>query len=181
MVSQLTSLNFLNCLFFDKILLTFSYFSPKIFFSLFWPQTACSLNIFAHFPARLASYRYVMTALAVVSGHLPSRFCSSTFFPSFSPATFSRLWIYHTLFFSWSSFTIHFSLSVWFVPCASRSDMQLPCLSGMPDPECTRTSSGHFLSRVVHRHDPRCCHLCILMNSSRKCIIKLCVCMRYES
>lgn len=99
MVSQLTSLNFLNCLFFDKILLTFSYFSPKIFFNLSWPQTACSLNIFVCSPARLASYCYVMTALAVVSGHLPRGLCSSTFFPSFSPAAFSCLWIYHTLFF----------------------------------------------------------------------------------
>lgn len=72
MDSQSTTLNFLNCLFFDKMLLIFSYFSPKIFFNLSCPPNCLFSKYFCSFPSK--------AWLLLVPGHLPSSFCSISSF-----------------------------------------------------------------------------------------------------
>lgn len=148
--TQSTTLNFLNCLFFDKMLLIFSYFSPKIFFNLSCHPNCLFSKYFCSFPSKAWLLPLCHDCIGSGPWSPTQQLLLNKFFPSFNATGSSRLWMYHALFFSWSSFNILFLYG--FFPCASQSEMQLPCQNGMSDPECARASSGQLLSQAVHRH-----------------------------
>lgn len=147
MDSQSTTLNFLNCLFFDKMLQIFSYFSPKIFFNLSCPPNCLFSKYFCSFPSKAWLLPLCHDCIGSGPWSPAQQFLLNKFFPSFNATGSSRLWIYHTLFFSWSSFNILF-LYGFFSPVLHSQRCSCPARMGCLTPNVPGLLQGSSSHRL---------------------------------